>query len=96
VNKSEILIWLATLPDSAPELACVDAIRLGIAAPAAAAPTSTRLLSMGEASAALGVSRQTTWRLVREKKLPTVEIRRGRLRIPEAGLRAFVEGSRHA
>ncbi|NLE41295.1 MAG: helix-turn-helix domain-containing protein, partial [Lentisphaerae bacterium] len=56
----------------------------------------TRLLSMGEASAALGVSRQTVWRLVKEKKLPTVEIRRGRLRIPESALRAFVEGRRHA
>ena len=96
MNKSEIFIWLAGLPDSAPEIVAVDAIRLGIAAPAAAAPTSTRLLSMGEASAALGVSRQTTWRLVKEKKLPTVEIRRGRLRIPEAGLREFVEGRRHA
>ena len=97
MNKVEIIGWLAGLPDGAPELARVDAIRRGnVDAPAAAAPASTRLLSMGEASAALGVSRQTTWRLVRENKLPTVEIRRGRLRIPEAGLREFVEGRRHA
>lgn len=97
MNKVEIIGWLAGLPDGAPELGLVDAIRRGkVDAPAAPAPVSTRLLSMGEASAALGVSRQTTWRLVRENKLPTVEIRRGRLRIPEAGLRAFVEGRRHA
>ena len=96
MNKSALLVWLAALPDDSVELARVDAIRLGEAAPAAPAPVSTRLLSMGEASAALGVSRQTTWRLVRENKLPTVEIRRGRLRIPEAGLREFVEGRRHA
>ena len=97
MNKSEVLVWLAGLADDSPELARVDAIRRGkVDAPAAAAPTSTRLLSMGEASAALGVSRQTVWRLVKEKKLPTVEIRRGRLRIPESALRAFVEGRRHA
>ncbi|NLE42145.1 MAG: helix-turn-helix domain-containing protein [Lentisphaerae bacterium] len=96
MNKVEIIGWLAGLPDGAPELARVDAIRKGEAAPAAPAPVSTRLLSMGAAAAALGVSRQTVWRLVKEKKLPTVEIRRGRTRIPEAGLREFVEGRRHA
>ena len=96
MNKIEIIGWLAALPDDSVELARVDAIRKGEAAPGAPAPVSTRLLSMREASAALGVSRQTTWRLVRENKLPTVEIRRGRLRIPEAGLREFVEGRRHA
>ena len=96
MSKSDLLVWLAGLPDGAPELARVEAIRKGEAAPGAPAPASTKLLTMGGAAAALGVSRQTTWRLVRENKLPTVEIRRGRLRIPESALRAFVEGRRHA
>ena len=95
MNKSEIFIWLATLPDSAPELVAVDAIRLGIAAPGAPAPASTKLLTMGGAAGALGVSRQTIWRMTREGRLPVVEIRRGQLRVPEAGLREFVEGRRH-
>lgn len=94
MNKSEVLVWLAGLADDSPELARVDAIRRGkVDAPAAAAPTSTRLLSMGEASAALGVSRQTIWRLLNEGRLSAIEIRKGQRRIAEAELQRFVRGA---
>ena len=96
MNKSALLVWLAALPDDSVELARVDAIRLGKVAVPAPAPASMRLLSMGAASAALGLSRQTVWRMTREGRLPVVEIRRGQKRIPEAGLREFVEGRCHA
>lgn len=93
MNKSEVLVWLAGLPDGAPELARVDAIRKGEAAPGAPAPVSTRLLSMGAAAAALGVSRQTIWRLLNEGRLSAIEIRKGQRRIAEAELQRFVRGA---
>ena len=93
MNKVKIIGWLAGLPDGAPELARVDAIRLGEAAPGAPAPASTKLLSMGAASAALGVSRQTVWRLLNEGRLSAIEIRKGQRRIAEAELQRFVRGA---
>ena len=93
MNKVEIIGWLAGLPDGAPEIARIDAIRLGEAAPAAPVPVSTRLLSMGAAAAALGVSRQTIWRLLNEGRLSAIEIRKGQRRIAEAELQRFVRGA---
>ena len=94
MNKVEIIGWLAGLPDGAPELARVDAIRKGEAdAPAAPAPVSTRLLTMGGAAGALGVSRQTVWRLLNEGRLSAIEIRKGQRRIAEAELQRFVRGA---
>ena len=96
MNKIEIIGWLAALPDDSVELARVDAIRKGEAAPGAPAPVSTRLLSMGAAAKALGLSRQTIWRLLNEGRLSAIEIRKGQRRIAEAELQRFVEGRRHA
>lgn len=58
----------------------------------AGAPGDRRLLSIAQASVALGVSRTTTWRLLRDGRLPYVEIRPGSRRIPSEAITALVKG----
>lgn len=48
-----------------------------------------KLLSIAQAANALGVSRTTTWRLLRDGRLPFVELRKGSRRIPSAAVTAF-------
>lgn len=55
-----------------------------------AAPQDMRLLTFAGAAKALGVSRQTVWRMVKEGKLETVEVRVGRHRVPASRLAALV------
>jgi excisionase family DNA binding protein len=52
--------------------------------------TDTRLLTFTEAARWMHVSRQTIWRMVKEGRLPTVETRLDRYRVPTAALTAFV------
>ena len=51
-----------------------------------------RLLRPGEFAKRSGLSRCTVWRMCEEKKLRTVEIRKGSRRIPESELIRLVEG----
>ena len=55
------------------------------------APTDPdrKLLSIAQAADALGVSRTTVWRLLRDGLLPFVELRPGRRRIPSAAVTEF-------
>lgn len=53
---------------------------------------SMRLLRPGEFAKRSGLSRCTVWRMCEEKKLRTVEIRKGSRRIPEAELIRLVGG----
>lgn len=69
------------------QLVALDAALMGKATPQT--PASLRLLSMGEAAVAMGVSRCTVWRMVRDGALKAVEIRPGSRRIPENELRRF-------
>jgi excisionase family DNA binding protein len=55
-------------------------------------PTDRRLLTQTEAAAILGVSRMTTFRMIRDGRLPAVEIRNGRVRIPSQALTFFANG----
>lgn len=55
-------------------------------------PGDRRLLSIGAAAAALGVSRTTAWRLLRDGRLPFIELRKGSRRVPSAAVTAFVKG----
>ena len=59
---------------------------------APAGPTDRRLLSIAQAADALGVSRTTVWRLLRDGRLPCVELRPGSRRVPSAAITAFVKG----
>jgi excisionase family DNA binding protein len=47
-------------------------------------------LTFTEAARWMHVSRQTIWRMVKEGRLPTVETRLDRYRVPAAALTAFV------
>lgn len=55
-------------------------------------PASMRLLRMGEAAEASNLSRFTLWRMAKEGKIRTVEVRKGSHRIPEAELRRLCGG----
>ena len=59
---------------------------------AATDPGDRRLLTQTEAAAILGVSRMTIFRMTRDGRLPAVEIRAGRLRIPSAALTELAKG----
>jgi excisionase family DNA binding protein len=55
-------------------------------------PTDRRLLSIQQAADALGVSRTTVWRLLRDGRLPFIELRKGSRRIPSEAITALVKG----
>jgi len=52
-------------------------------------PGDRRLLSIQQAADALGVSRTTTWRLLRDGRLPCVELRPGSRRVPSQAVTEF-------
>ena len=52
-------------------------------------PTDRKLLSIRQTADALGVSRSTVWRLLRDGRLPFVELRPGRRRIPSVAVTEF-------
>jgi len=79
---------LKMLLDATPEqLAAVDAALAGKTEPER---PSLRLYRIGEAARETGLSRQTIWRALAEKRLSAVTIRKGHRRIPEDELRRFV------
>ncbi len=55
-------------------------------------PGDRRLLTQTQAAAILGVSRMTTFRMIRDGRLPCVELRRGRVRIASAAITKLVKG----
>jgi len=86
----------AILTAPADTLAALDAVLSG--RPAAGddkGPPCYRLFTMTDTGKALGVCRATVWRLVNAGALPTVEIRPGCRRVPEAAIAKFArEGLR--
>jgi excisionase family DNA binding protein len=90
VSKSELLVTLATLPDGDARLAAVASALAGQTAPER--PASLRLYRMGEAANESGIGRCTLWRMIRDGRLRSVEVRKGSRRIPESELRRLVEG----
>ncbi len=56
-------------------------------------PPSFRLFKISEAAAALHCSRCTVWRMIKEGRLRTVELRQGSSRIPEQELIRLVGGA---
>jgi len=81
-------LLLAATPDV---LKRIDRVLTGEPGEGAAEPTDRRLLSIQQAADALGVSRTTTWRLLRDGALPSVEIRPGSRRVPSAAVTAFAK-----
>ena len=67
----------------------VDAILSGEPIEGATDPGDRRLLSIAQTARALNISRTTVWRLLRDGRLPTVELRPGSRRIPSAAVTEF-------
>ncbi len=55
-------------------------------------PSDRRLLTFGDAAGALSISRMTVYRMARDGRLPVVETRAGRRRIPSQALTALLQG----
>jgi len=51
----------------------------------------TRLLTLTAAAETMGLSRQTVFRMTRDGRLPVVEVRAGRLRVPAHALQNLVK-----
>ena len=87
MNKEQLIGRLLTATPS--ELKKIEAVFTG---EGATDPGDRRLLSIAQAARALNVSRTTIWRLLRDGRLPCVELRPGSRRIPSAAITAFVKG----
>jgi len=87
-TEKRLTLLLAATPDT---LLRVDQILSGEPIETPTEPTDRRLLSIAQAALALNVSRTTIWRLLRDGRLPTVELRPGSRRIPSAAITAFAQ-----
>ena len=92
-TEKRMTLLLAATPDT---LRRVDRILSGEPIEGATAPSDRRLLSIQQAADALGVSRTTVWRLLRDGQLPCVEIRPGSRRVPSAAVTEFAKKGRSA
>ena len=79
---------LAANPDT---LRRVDRILTGEPTEGATDPGDRRLLSIAQAARALNVSRTTVWRLLRDGRLPVVELRPGSRRVPSQAVTTFAQ-----
>ena len=80
---------LAATPDV---LRHVDRILSGEPTEGTTDPGDRKLLSIQQTAAAMGVSRTTVWRLLRDGRLPFIELRPGSRRVPSAAVTALVKG----
>lgn len=69
----------------------VDRILSGEPTEGTTDPGDRKLLTIQQTAAAMGVSRTTVWRMLRDGGLPFVELR-GSRRVPSAAITAFVKG----
>jgi len=56
-------------------------------------PTDRKLLTLAAAAEVLGVSRQTVLRMTKDGRLPVIETRVGRHRVPSYALTALLKGT---
>jgi len=88
-TEKRMTLLLTAAPDV---LRRVDRVLTGEPTEGATDPGDRRLLSIQQAADALGVSRTTVWRLLRDGRLPFIELRKGSRRIPSAAVTALVKG----
>ena len=74
----------------------VDRILTGEPTEGATEPGDRRLLSIAQAARALNVSRTTVWRLLRDGRIPVVELRPGSRRVPSQAVTEFAQKGRCA
>jgi excisionase family DNA binding protein len=55
-------------------------------------PTDRRLLTIAQAARELNLSRTSIWRMLRDGRLPFIELRKGSRRIPSEAITALVKG----
>ena len=67
----------------------VDRVLTGEPTEGATEPGDRRLLSIAQAARALNVSRTTVWRLLRDGRIPVVELRPGSRRVPSQAVTEF-------
>ena len=84
MNKEQLIGRLLTATPS--ELKKIEAVFAG------ETPTDRRLYNIQQAARVLNLSRATIWRLLRDGRLPCVELRPGSRRIPSAAVTEFVKG----
>jgi excisionase family DNA binding protein len=60
--------------------------------PANTSPIGGKLLTVADTARQIGLSRSSITRLIKEKRLATVETRRGRVRIPQSAIADFMAG----
>ena len=74
----------------------VDRVLTGEPTEGATEPGDRRLLSIAQAARALNVSRTTVWRLLRDGRIPVVELRPGSRRVPSQAVTEFAQKGRCA
>ena len=87
-TEQRMTMLLAATPDT---LRRVDRVLTGEPTEGATDPGDRRLLSIRQAADALGVSRTSLWRMLRDGRLPCVELRPGSRRIPSAAVTEFAK-----
>ena len=80
---------LAATPE---QLSLIDALLEGRERGMPPELADRRLLTFTAAAATLSVSRQTVWRMVKDGRLPTIEVRAGRHRVPSSALTCLLKG----
>ena len=85
-TEKRMTLMLAATPDV---LKRIDRILAGAPTEGTTDPGDRKLLSIQQTAAAMGVSRTTVWRLLRDGRLPCVELRPGSRRIPSAAVTEF-------
>jgi excisionase family DNA binding protein len=86
-TEQRMTLLLAATPDT---LRRVDRILSG-EIEGATDPGDRRLLSIAQTARALNLSRTTIWRLLRDGRLPFIELRKGSRRIPSEAVTAFAK-----
>jgi excisionase family DNA binding protein len=87
-TERRMTLLLAATPDV---LRRVDRVLTGEPTETPTDPGDRKLLSIQQTADALGVSRTTVWRLLRDGGLPCVELRPGSRRVPSAAVTAFAQ-----
>lgn len=91
-SKSDLITWIATLQENAPELVAVEGIRHGEANTRNS--TAGCALQIGKAAARAGVSRMTIYRALAAGALRAAPLYRGgRRRILETDLETWLRGN---
>ncbi len=86
-TEKRMTLLLAATPDV---LRRVDRVLSG-EIEGATDPGDRRLLTIRQAADDLGISRTSVWRLLRDGRLPCVELRPGSRRIPSAAITEFAK-----